>query len=86
MIKTKENGCFDYGKIELIEPSDAIMADSSDSAELELGEQVFCASWPAILKYLQKKKALVKNPLLRFLFGAGLSVADGFHDDMCKSA
>ena len=83
MSKIKENGCSDYGKIELIEPSDAIMAEA-DSAELELGQEIFCAGWPAVLKYLQKLRTKIKNPIFRGLCGIGLSIIDGLHEATCK--
>ncbi|MFZ4569762.1 MAG: hypothetical protein ACOYM0_01375 [Bacteroidales bacterium] len=85
-MKKKENGLDDYGVIEL--EVEAKSADSAvaESPELELGKQIFCGSWPAVLIYLQNLKNKIKNPILRFLCGAGLGIIDNLHDATCKAA
>jgi len=85
-MKTKENGLDDYGVIELdvdVKNADAAVVESP---ELELGKQIFCGSWPAVLIYLQNLKNKIKNPVLRFLCGAGLGIIDNLHDATCKAA
>lgn len=85
-MKKKENGLDDYGVIELESVEMSADEPIKESPELELGKQIFCGSWPAVLIYLQNLKNKIKNPVLRFLCGAGLGIIDNLHDATCKAA
>ena len=80
-MKVKENGLKDYGYIDLKEETDAAV---TLTPEQELGQELFCVSWGSILKYLLYLKDKIKNPIWKVLLGAGLSLIDGLHSQMCE--
>lgn len=82
-MKTKENGLFDFGKIE-IEESMSTDAGNVLTPEQELGKDIFCSTWPGVVKYLKYLTDKIKNPIFKWLAKAGLGIVDNLHDDFCK--
>ena len=84
MWKEKENGLYDVGPVE-IEPTMKTDAAQTDmTPEQELGKEIFCGAWPAVVKYLSYLTGKIKNPVSRWLVKAGLGIIDNLHDDFCK--
>jgi hypothetical protein len=82
-MKLKENGLKDYGYIELIDDKKELM---TLTPEQELGQEVFCAGWPAVLKYLTYLKDKIKNPIWKVIVYAGLSLIDSLHNQTCNQS